>query len=288
VERDVLLHQESMAAVAKTALWTAAARARESNRPDRLFNDPFAARLAGDEGPELLRYFHTDRAPSDGNPFLAVRTRWFDDFLAAARTDAPAQVVALGAGLDTRWYRLPWSDGTTLFELDQSSLLGYKADRLADVPAPTGVERRMVPVAFDDRDEWVQALRDAGFDAARPTVWFAEGLLFYLPERLAHQLLSRAAELSAAGSRLAVDLIGTGIFQFPYTQEFLRRLREANSPWQFGTDDPGGFVADTGWRVDVVLEPGMPGVDHGRWPAASTPPASAVIPRSYLVSARRV
>ncbi|MEU7822409.1 SAM-dependent methyltransferase [Catellatospora sp. NPDC049133] len=282
-----MIDQQSMAAVAKTALWTAAARARESNRPDRLFDDPFAGLLAGDEGRELLQHFHTDRAPDDGNPFIAIRTRWFDDFISQACAGAPAQVVALGAGLDTRWYRMPWSDGTTLFELDQASLLAYKVDRLRDVPVPGDAQRRIVPVAFDDSDGWVDALLAAGFDATCPTVWFGEGLLFYLPEQLAHRLLSRVAALSAPGSRLAVDLIGTGIFSFPYTREFLRRLQEANSPWRFGTDDPGGFVAGAGWQVDAVLEPGKPAADFGRWPAASTPPPSAIVPRSYFVSARR-
>ncbi|MEH1166494.1 SAM-dependent methyltransferase [Micromonospora sp. CPCC 205539] len=276
-----------MAAVAKTALWTAAARARESSRPDRIFDDPFAGLLAGEEGAALLQHFHTDRAPSDGNPFIAIRTRWFDDFIGDACGGTPAQVVALGAGLDTRWYRLPWSDGTTLFELDQASLLAYKVDRLHDVPVPASAQRHIVPVAFDDTDGWVDALSAAGFDPGRPTVWFGEGLLFYLPEPLAHRLLSRAADLSVPGSRLAVDLIGTGIFSFPYTQEFLRRLREANSPWRFGTDDPAGFVAGTGWQVDAVLEPGMPAAAFGRWPEASTPPPTAVVPRSYFVSARR-
>jgi methyltransferase (TIGR00027 family) len=284
VDTDRVVDRRSMAAVGRTALWTAAARARESDRPDRLFDDPYAGVLARDEGRALLAHFHTEHAPGDGNPFLAIRTRWFDDFLRAACATA-TQVVALGAGLDTRWYRLPWTDGTVLYELDQAPVLAYKALHLDGVPGPANAGRRTVPVTFDERDAWIGALKDAGYTADRPAVWFAEGLLFYLPEPTARAVLRGATTVSAPGSRLAADLIGTGIFRFPYTREFLRRLAVAGSPWQFGTDDPAGFVAGTGWRVDAVLEPGTPGADYDRWPARSTPPRSAVIPRSYLLSA---
>jgi methyltransferase (TIGR00027 family) len=282
VNGEIAVEDRALEAVAKTALWTAAARARESARPDRLFHDPLAQLLAGDEGRRLLTHFHTERAPSDGNPFLAIRTRWFDDFL--ARTVRPGcQVVALGAGLDTRAFRLSWPAGVVLFELDQPELLAFKADRLRGQRGGGRCARREVPVNLGD--DWVRHLRDAGYAADRYTVWFAEGLLFYLSDEDAWDVLNRAVRMSAPGSHLAVDLIGTGVFHFPYTREFLRRLDEAGSPWRFGTDEPGRFVAGTGWSVDAVLEPGMPDADYGRWPAASTPPATASVPRSYLVAA---
>ncbi|MEO3930165.1 SAM-dependent methyltransferase [Micromonosporaceae bacterium B7E4] len=278
---DIIIGDETLGAVAKTALWTAAARARESARPDRLFHDHLAHRLAGDEGRRLLSHFHTDRAPDDGNPFLAIRTRWFDDFL--ARTVQPGgQVVALAAGLDTRAYRLTWPEGTVLFELDQPDLLAAKAHRMREHRGQERCRRR--EVAVDLADDWAGALVDAGFAPDRPTVWFAEGLLFYLPAEAARDVLRRALALSTPGCRLAADLIGTGVFQFPYTREFLRRLEAAGSPWRFGTDEPGRFVADSGWAVEEVLEPGMPGADYGRWPAARMP-AAVQVPRSYLVAA---
>jgi methyltransferase (TIGR00027 family) len=269
--------------VADTARWTAAARARESRRPDRLFHDPFAETLAGPDGSALLNHFHTERAAPDGNPFLAIRTRWFDDFLRETIPARGTQVVALGAGLDARAYRLAWAAGTLLFELDQPALLSYKVATLAS--AVPRCEVRHVPVNL--ADDWPAALLGAGLDRSRPTVWFAEGLLFYLSEPLAAEVLRRAAALSVPGSALAADLIGTGIFHFPYTRPFLRKLERSGSPWRFGTDDPAAFLASCGWHPTAVTEPGDPAANYGRWPARSNPGGFPGLPRSYLVSAAK-
>ncbi|MFI1418631.1 SAM-dependent methyltransferase [Streptomyces sp. NPDC020731] len=273
----------TIGSVARTALWTAAARARESSRPDRLFTDPLAARLAGREGPELLRHFHTRHAADEGNPFLAVRTRWFDDFLTAPDGPDVRQVVGLGAGLDARAIRLSWHEGTTLFEVDQADLLAYKEERLRESGLRARCARRVVPA--DLAGDWVSALLDAGYRPDEPSVWFAEGVLFYLPERLAHSVLEQVGTVCAPGTRLAVDLIGTGVFRLPYTREFLDRLAEAGSPWQFGTDDPAGFLSGCGWHVDVVTEPGFPDAAYGRWPRRANPADLPGLPRSYLAAA---
>jgi methyltransferase (TIGR00027 family) len=268
--------------ITRTALWTAAARMRESRRPDRLFDDPLAEILAGADGAALLQHFHTAHAAKEGNPFLSIRTRWFDDFLYEAVTPG-SQVVDLGAGLDTRAFRLGWPANTTLFEIDQAALLSYKEAKLA----PHGARRRCEhrAVAGDFAGDWTSPLRDAGFDPGRPTVWFAEGLLFYLPERLARRLLRQTAALSAPGSRIAIDLIGTGIFRMAYMRQFLRRLEQAGSPWRFGTDEPRRFIETCGWNACEVTEPGRRGASYGRWPERATAAGFPSLPRSYLVTA---
>jgi methyltransferase (TIGR00027 family) len=282
---DRPLSQDSrLGAVAKTALWTAAARARESQRPDHLFADPFAELLAGDEGTALLRHFDTSHASAEGNPFLAIRTRWFDERITAAVRAGRRQVVALAAGLDTRAYRLDWPARTLLFELDQDCLISYKEERLADL-AVARCEVRRLRVDLDDC--WGTTLLSAGYDLSQPTVWFVEGLLFYLQDSVAQQLLSRAAGLSAAGSTLAADFVGTGIFRFPYMRPLLRKLAEAGSPWQFGIDDPGAFTEACGWSRVEVTEPGSPGADFGRWAPQAPAEVMPDLPRSYLVSAER-
>ncbi|SDH16315.1 methyltransferase, TIGR00027 family [Sinosporangium album] len=279
----ILNSDHKLGGVAQTARWTAASRARESRRPDRLFDDPLAALLAGPHAAALLRHFHTSRAADEGNPFLPIRTRWFDDFLRAKAGKTGHQVVGLGAGLDTRAHRLDWPDGTVIFEVDQAALLAYKKERLSTSASVPRCDCRTVPVNLGD--DWESALMEQGFDPTAPTVWFAEGLLFYLPEPLAHQVVSQAVKLSAAGSGFAADLIGTGIFRLPYIRPFLDRLNEAGSPWVFGTDDPRGFVERCGWRVTQVTEPGRPGADYGRWPKSASPSNLPDLPRSYLVAA---
>jgi methyltransferase (TIGR00027 family) len=268
--------------VGETARWMAASRARESRRPDRLFEDPFAEHLAGPDGPGLLTHFHPAHANDTGNPYLVIRTKWFDEYLAAHVTDG-AQVVGVGAGLDTRAYRLAWPDGVTVYEIDQPAVLGYKHEKLSAVGGQPRCDRRPVPVNL--ADDWPTRLREAGFDPARPTVWWMEGVLFYLPEELARTVLRQIADLSAPGSRLALDLIGTGIFRFRYMREFLRRLEEADSPWRWGTDDVPGFISSCGWTDVAVTEPGHAGSNYGRWPESASPTHLPNLPRIYLVTA---
>jgi methyltransferase (TIGR00027 family) len=272
-----------LGAISETALWTAAARARESARNDRLFNDPFAAVLAGPAGFRLLKRFHTPNSPDGGNPFLPVRTRWFDDYLARCMAFGLRQVIALGAGLDTRAFRLDWPDGTVVYEVDQSDVQNYKRHRLGGVDAVPRCIRRTIDT--DLAGDWASELLAAGYDPSVPSVWFGEGLLYYLPEQVARTLLKRVAELSAPGSQIAVDLIGPGIFRFPYTRQFLGELEAAGSPWLFGTDDPSAFVSSCGWHVEVATEPGCPGADFGRWPGAAAPANVPNLPRSFLVAA---
>ena len=94
-------------ALATTSRWMAAARARESERADRLFDDPLAAALAGPEGFAWLEQMEA-AAGSDGpGLYPVIRTRFFDDFvLDACRRLGVRQVVLAAAGLDTRAFRL--------------------------------------------------------------------------------------------------------------------------------------------------------------------------------------
>jgi methyltransferase (TIGR00027 family) len=109
------------AGVIGSAYWIAATRTRESARPDRLFDDPWAAVLAGDRGVAAME--RSEAAGGGENAFLPVRTRFFDDVVAARATD---QVVLFGAGLDTRPYRLPLPPHLTWYEIDRPEPLDEK------------------------------------------------------------------------------------------------------------------------------------------------------------------
>ena len=107
-------------AVANTGLLVAAIRAKESAREDRLFTDPFADKLAGETGKELLAAAITGSG-EQSTAQIVVRTRFFDDALLRLAQLAK-QVVILAAGMDARAYRLDWPDGTTVYEVDQQDL----------------------------------------------------------------------------------------------------------------------------------------------------------------------
>jgi methyltransferase (TIGR00027 family) len=163
-----------------------------------LFEDPYAGAFfragqalfsAEERGDGLGRVFAEQ---------VAIRTRFFDDFLAGAD-----QVVLLAAGLDARAFRLDWPEGTRLFELDLPDVLEFKDSVLAARSAEPRCERVVVPV--DLRDDWPAALREAGFAPGRPTAWLAEGLLVYLDYDDAARLLADVTALSAPGSRISFE-----------------------------------------------------------------------------------
>lgn len=265
--------------VAQTSRWTAAARARESARPDRIFDDPFAERLATPAGFEILERMGV---VDGGNPFIAVRTRFLDEFLVrsvAART----QVVMLAAGVDARPYRLAWPEGVTWFELDRAEVLAAKREVLAgETPR---CARRDVPV--DLLADWTVALKDAGFDPSAPSVWVAEGLVVYQTEDEARAVLSRAASVAATGSQLAFDLPGTSLLTSELMKEPMKKLEAMGAPWRLGTNDPEGFVASCGWSTTAISRPGEPGVSYGRWPWTAAPRGTPGVPESFFVVAAR-
>jgi methyltransferase (TIGR00027 family) len=113
------------------------------------------------------------------------------------------QAVILASGLDSRAYRLPWPDGTVVYEIDQPQVIEAKTAAMADIGATPTADRRAV--AVDLRDDWPEALRRAGFDTTQPTAWSAEGLLVYLPPEAQDRLFDDITALSAPGSQLSTE-----------------------------------------------------------------------------------
>jgi methyltransferase (TIGR00027 family) len=108
------------------------------------------------------------------------------------------QVVVLGAGLDTRAWRLPELADARVLELDLPRTQEDKRRRLAGVP-PVADEVVYVPADLDRVDlPWV--LGDAGHRTDRPTVWIAEGLVMYLHHEAIAAMLTTLGRRSAPGS----------------------------------------------------------------------------------------
>jgi methyltransferase (TIGR00027 family) len=150
-------------AVAATGLLTAAMRAEESARDDRLFTDPFAARLAGDEGRKLLAEATAASGGVSGE--IAIRTRFFDEALLDAQRDGASQVVILAAGMDARAYRFQWRPGTTVYEVDQPQVIAAKDERIAGA-AP---RCHRFGVGIDLAEDWPEALVHQGFSSSAKT-----------------------------------------------------------------------------------------------------------------------
>jgi methyltransferase (TIGR00027 family) len=273
-----------MDGIALTARWTAASRARESARPDRLFDDALAATLAGDEGFALL-----DRTPRQArdNPYLPLRTRYFDDWLVRVTGELGLrQVVVVAAGMDTRAFRLPLPDGVRLWELDRPELLALKGTLLEAAGAEPRCERRTVAVDLA-APGWPDRLRDVGFAAGSPAAWVIEGLLQYLDEAAVDAVLARAAAAAAPGSHLALDVLSADYLVHPWMREYLASLKVSGRPWRFGTNEPEALLERHGWRVERVAEPGHDGANFGRWPWPVAPRAVPGLPRGFFATATR-
>jgi methyltransferase (TIGR00027 family) len=199
-----------------SALWVAHARAEESARSDRLFEDSLAEAFiaaAGSVTPPQLKERFGEIYPYIRD-HVAIRTRFFDDYLLEACAAGCRQVAVLAAGVDTRAFRLPWPEGVRLFELDLPEIFTFKEQVLARRGAKPVCQR--IVVEADLSEEWSAPLLRAGFRPDEPTAWLAEGILPFLTEEENDKLLARISDLSALGSRLA----------FEHTNLDMQELRE--------------------------------------------------------------
>lgn len=251
------MDQDGLRGVGKTALGMALVRAQESQREDRLFDDPYAQAFA-DASPEA---FSAETAAAEelapGGPLTqlvevfafhaVIRTRFFDDYLLAAAAAGCRQVVLLAAGLDSRAFRLRWPAGTRLFEADLPDVTSFKETVLARLDAKPACERIVVPA--DLRGPWPAALTAAGLDRAAPTAWLAEGLLLYLTAEEAADLLTGIGKLSAPRSQLSFEH-GTIAASALLTQaRTLPGMGRYAALWKGGLgEDASGWLASRGWQ----------------------------------------
>ncbi|MET9155468.1 class I SAM-dependent methyltransferase [Streptomyces griseoflavus] len=199
------------AGVGLTALLVAAARAIETHRHDSLAQDTYAEHFVR-AAPACANWpVRIAQVPDgDSDPlwgrfarYFGLRTRVLDDFVLRSVRTSARQVVLLGAGLDTRAFRLDWPSDCVVYEIDRAGVLAFKHQVLTDLSATPKAERVTVPV--DLRADWVTALTTAGFDPAAPSVWLAEGLLFYLPGPAETYLIDTVDRLTTEGSTLAFE-----------------------------------------------------------------------------------
>jgi methyltransferase (TIGR00027 family) len=175
-----------------------------------------------------------------------IRTRFFDDYLAAATAAGCRQVVLLAAGLDTGAFRLAWPSHTRVFEVDLRDVLAFKEMVLGGRAAAPRCERITVPA--DLRQDWTDALATAGFDATGPAAWLAEGLLLYLTGDEARRLLTAVTGLSAPGSRLSFEHSPTAAAALTGQARQMPALQQYAALWKGGLgDDAPRWLAGHGW-----------------------------------------
>jgi methyltransferase (TIGR00027 family) len=230
--------------VSDTARWVAYFRALETLRPDALFRDPYAERLAGKHG------FQIANTLTGGNKqewAWMARTYLFDQFLSRAIQDGADLVLNLAAGLDARPYRMDLPETLQWVEVDFPEIVAYKEEVLANEKPRCRLER----ISLDLSD--LQARRElfAQLDArATKGVVASEGLLIYFTSEAVASLATDLAATKHFDSWI-VDLASPG--QLRLMQRTTgKQLSEAGAAFNFGPPEGASFFTPFGWEpIDV-------------------------------------
>jgi methyltransferase (TIGR00027 family) len=231
--------------ISDTARWVATYRARETERPDALFRDPLAARLAGARGERIA-----DATPNVAGgdwPFV-VRTVLFDRLIEDDVRRGLDAVVNLAAGLDTRPYRMSLPSSLRWIEVDLPDILRYKSELLAAERPACALER--VPLDLSKPDERRALFADLGSKAKR-TLLISEGLLIYLP---AESVGSLARDLAATPGfeRWVTDLASPGLLQMMQKRGLGDMVSAGAAPVQFAPEEGPAYFDRFGWTAIEV------------------------------------
>jgi methyltransferase (TIGR00027 family) len=164
--------------------------------------------------------------------------------------------------------------------VDQPQVIAVKDERLAGVRPRC----RRVAVGVDLADDWPEVLRSHGLNAGQPTVWTVEGLLQYLEAPDVERLFARIDALSAPGSVLLYDVVGTALLQAPFSAPMLAYMEKLGAPWVFSSDTPESLVEGRGWSA-TVTDMAVPGNAWARWAHPPVPADVPNAPRGYFVEA---
>ncbi|KAL4447524.1 hypothetical protein ABPG75_004743 [Micractinium tetrahymenae] len=304
----------------------AASRAVETGEEHPLVTDPLAEGMAGEAAVATSRRRAAPAPEGSERRYkvgkMAIRTRWFDDQIEAAlgmpvsthipaclraagapstvdlgayvwthpQGQEPRQLVMLGAGMDSRPWRMKLPADLRWLEVDQPDVVEAKRKLLrqlaAEVPpalgedsepsTPTGartssglarhlsIDKTRFPLrcgswsavpADLSNPSWADALLGAGFDPEKPTVWVAEGLLMYLQAPKVEALLQKIAELSPEGSAFVAMSLTESAMQRMKARQAGNPNTSLLSTWVFGCpDDPSEFLAKNGWRLQMLTD----------------------------------
>jgi methyltransferase (TIGR00027 family) len=226
--------------ISDTARWVAVYRARETDRPDAVFKDPFARALAGERGERIASglSFFSDNAWS-----MIARTYLFDRLVTRLVAAGVDLIVNLAAGLDARPYRMDLPPSLRWAEVDLPEILEYKAEVLADAKPTCALER--IPIDLSNPDARRGLFDRLGRSATHAAV-LTEGLLIYL----------MAGDVGALGWDLArqpsfrhwvVDIVSPGLMQM-LKERAGEHMMDAGAPFLFAPHEGPSFFSPYGWN----------------------------------------
>lgn len=248
----------------KMALQIAGLRANETHLPanQRVFTDPYAEHFFPAEiramfqdpafvKAELAKY---ERMMPGVNGAIVARIKFIDQCVADAIRDGLTQLVIVGAGFDTRAYRIPdVKSALRVFEVDHPETQATKVETITALFGTRSDHVVHVPVVFG-RDPLADKLLASGYATAARTLFILEGLLMYIPPKAVDGLLDFIRRSSGPGSTLVADYFDTtvvdGTSPLPEARVLRKFVESEGACLQFGipTGDETAFFASRGFR----------------------------------------
>jgi methyltransferase (TIGR00027 family) len=232
--------QAAVRNISDTARWAAVFRARETERADALFRDPYAERLAGKMGVDIANTL------PEGNSHAwawVARTYLFDQFITREIEQGTDMVLNLAAGLDARPYRMPLPSSLQWIEVDLPEILAYKEGILAKEKPACALER----VRTDLSDTGARRALFANLNRRTNRVLIlTEGLLIYLS---AEEVAALARDLAASShfERWILDLASPGLLR-RMQRTTGKQLSKVGAPFKFAPPEGPAFFTPHGWE----------------------------------------
>jgi methyltransferase (TIGR00027 family) len=226
--------------ISDTARWVAIFRAEESERPDAIFHDPFARKLAGERGEQIANAITFTKQNSWS---FVARTYLFDEFIKQHVELGYDMIVNLAAGLDTRPYRMSLPSSLKWIEVDLPEIMDYKQTILKHEKPVCHLQSIRSDLA--DKNTRVELFKQLN-DQCEKALIVSEGLIAYLDEEEAGSL---AKDLSARShfKRWVFDVMSPGLLKMAQ-KEMGSFLKEANAPLKFAPAEGEGFFLRYGWK----------------------------------------
>jgi len=230
--------------IADTAFWIAGFRAQETERPDAVFNDTLAKKLGGDRGVKMV----ANTPNSEQMAFaMVIRTSSIDRLVGIAVNKGVDTVINLGAGLDTRPYRLQLPAKLHWIEVDFEGIIDYKNKLLKDEKPACTIRR----IAFDlsDRHGRKKLFAELGSKTQNALV-ITEGVIAYLKNEDASQL-SQDIFAVPTFKYWVHDFSKGGFRKRGHAKEKAKLLK--NTPFLFDVADPIPFFEKDGWKISEKI-----------------------------------
>jgi len=217
---------------------------------EKIFSDPYAIRFVN---PEILENMAKNPVetqkkseeleklfPGVHNSIIA-RVRYFDDFVEKLVDEGLEQLVILGAGYDTRAYRIEGlKENVKVFEVDHPNTQSFKIEKVREIFGSIPDHVVYVPIDFDTQ-KLDQRLLESGYDRSKKTLFVMEGFVMYIPPSAVDETLSFIVNNSGKGSAVIFDYIPQSVVDGTSDLEVGKNLhnhaKEYKEPLQFGIEE---------------------------------------------------